>query len=683
MNGSFSSDSESEQDEIITGDITIAPIVPQTKRLMIGSEVQHIPTFLQIPQPLVSEPPSIENISRKEKFNERITEYLNDIEENEWDRDAWNKLFSEIQLLPIDQTREIYEKAVHQFPFCGKFWKAYADKEYNDGQGDLAKVDYIFNQSLYQCYDINLWKSYLSYVQRTKYAGKKGIDATNASQEVENAYNIALDSVGLMIDSSPIWQEYIQFIKSLPEDPNDPQQYRSIIVAKLRKIYQKAIVSPTYNIDSFWSEYTNFEKNLNEQTEDKFRNKFSDRHKIAKDLLNSRRPIWDKISFLYLPSPLFDDPQDIEQLNYWKQTIELEISNPYNIPPLENRIYVHNTFLRCLTYMYYAPEIWYDFAVYESKFDIQNAKNILEKSLLAMPQSHYMHAAICDFYEERSMFIEAEQQYENGINILQDSFLWIMYMKYMQRNKGAEEMRTIFSRARKSNQISPQLFVTAAYLEFYSNKNLQYAINCFKLGMKYFSDDADYVLEFANFFINQGDDINARALLEKQLQIIPVNKCKLLWEKYLWLLDVCYMKGSSLLDISKLESRFSSSFPKVDALKGVLGQLHRYIPFSYKSTIFEDKSLYERKYPPPVVHIPAVDNGNKETKEDRSIVPKVEHIEVVDVPEWLRGYIERLPPPERVQARGSVVDTLIDTLMQSKLISFDEYQISSKRRRMY
>lgn len=57
--------------------------------------------------------------------------------------------------------------------------------------------------------NIDLWKCYLNYVKETK----GGL--TTFREKMAQAYDFALDKMGMDIQSYSIWNDYIQFLKGV------------------------------------------------------------------------------------------------------------------------------------------------------------------------------------------------------------------------------------------------------------------------------------------------------------------------------------------------------------------------------------------------------------------------------------------------------------------------------------
>lgn len=191
----------------------------------------------------------------------------------------------------------------------------------------------------------------------------------------------------------------------------------------------------------------------------------------------------------------------------------MEEQNLLELPPNDYYQCVHNTIARALTYFKYTPEIWYEFALFENENypEVQDrddqTKKVFDSGLKTMKSSHYFYALICDFFEYQGKNELAKQYYEQGLKELKNGFLYVPYMKYMLRREGVTSMRQVFKRALTNNEISMQLFITAgilmatpllllAHLEYFSNNAKDYAINIFRRGMYYYSNEPLYVLEY-------------------------------------------------------------------------------------------------------------------------------------------------------------------------------------------
>ena len=87
-----------------------------------------------------------------------------------------------------------------------------------------------------------------------------------ARQIIHQAYDVAMQYVGLDKDSGKLWVDYIQFIKSGPGIIGGSNWQDQQKMDLLRKIYQRAICIPTEKTNPLWKEYDGLEKVLNMMT---------------------------------------------------------------------------------------------------------------------------------------------------------------------------------------------------------------------------------------------------------------------------------------------------------------------------------------------------------------------------------------------------------------------------------
>jgi hypothetical protein len=63
---------------------------------------------------------------------------------------------------------------------------------------------------LFRVLSIELWKTYLLYVKETKSS------LSTYKEKMAQAYDFALDKMGLDIQSNALWNDYINFLKESP-----------------------------------------------------------------------------------------------------------------------------------------------------------------------------------------------------------------------------------------------------------------------------------------------------------------------------------------------------------------------------------------------------------------------------------------------------------------------------------
>jgi cleavage stimulation factor subunit 3 len=112
--------------------------------------------------------------------------------------------------------------------------------------------------------NVQLWTTYLNYIRRVNDLTN---DATgNARTTVSQAYDFVLQNVGIDRDSGQIWQDYIQFLRSIPGQIGGTGWQDQQKMDTLRRAYQRAVGVPMSSVSSLWKEYDQYEMSLNKVT---------------------------------------------------------------------------------------------------------------------------------------------------------------------------------------------------------------------------------------------------------------------------------------------------------------------------------------------------------------------------------------------------------------------------------
>jgi len=144
-------------------------------------------------------------------------------------------------------------------------------------------------------------------------------------------------------------------------------------------------------------------------------------------------------------------------------------------------------------------------------------------------------------------------------------------MRFARRSIGIKESRKIFFRSRKSRTCTYQVYVAAAQIEQHVNKDPTVSRKIYELGLRKFVNSTGFLLQYINFLVNLGDDVNARALFEKVLSTIPAERAPEIWNAFQKFETLC----GNLDTIIKLEKRRSDAYPTSDP-NGIFGLVQRY-----------------------------------------------------------------------------------------------------------
>jgi hypothetical protein len=152
----------------------------------------------------------------------------------------------------------------------------------------------------------------------------------------------------------------------------------------------------------------------------------------------------------------------------------------------------------------------------------------------------------------------------------EETLIYVHYMRFCRRTEGSKAMRNIFTRARKSAGCTYHVFLASALLEFICNKESNIGLNILRVGAQKFGEDPDYILHYIDYLIHLNDDSNIRALFEKSLSSIPLEKSKKIWNAFL---DF-ETKYGDLITIKNIEKRRAEAYP--DEMIGFASLAERY-----------------------------------------------------------------------------------------------------------
>ena len=67
------------------------------------------------------------------------------------------------------------------------------------------------------------------------------------------AYDFALEKMGMDISSYQIWNDYVKFLKGVDAVGSYAENQK---ISAIRKVYQKGVVNPMFHIEQFWYDTT-------------------------------------------------------------------------------------------------------------------------------------------------------------------------------------------------------------------------------------------------------------------------------------------------------------------------------------------------------------------------------------------------------------------------------------------
>ncbi|KAL2564538.1 hypothetical protein AAZV13_19G052500 [Glycine max] len=434
-------------------------------------------------------------------------------------------LANEAQHLPVAEATPIYEQLLLLFPTAAKFWRQYVEAHMAANNDDATKQ--IFSRCLLNCLQIPLWRCYIRFIRKVN--DKKGMEG---QEETRKAFDFMLNYVGADIASGPVWMEYIAFLKSLPAINAQEESHR---MTTMRKVYQKAIVTPTHHIEQLWKDYENFENSVSRQLAKGLISEYQPKYNSARAVYRERKKYVDEIDWNMLAVPPTGSYKEEMQWMAWKRLLSFEKGNPQRIDTASSNKRIIFTYEQCLMHMYHYPDIWYDYATWHAKGGlIDSAIKVFQRALKALPDSEMLRYAYAELEESRGAIQAAKKIYESvmGDGDSATTLSHIQFIRFLRRTEGVEAARKYFLDARKSPSCTYHVYVAYATMAFCLDKDPKMAHNVFEAGLKRFMHEPVYILEYADFLIRLNDDQNIRALFERALSSLPPEESVEVWKKF-------------------------------------------------------------------------------------------------------------------------------------------------------
>ncbi|KAL2393231.1 mRNA 3'-end-processing protein rna14 [Exophiala dermatitidis] len=281
------------------------------------------------------------------------------------DIDAYLELIQEFKSRnKQDEVRRVYEQYLSVFPYAAEQWCAYV--KWEEEHDRMRAMETLFNRSLLEVLDVQLWTLYINYVRRRN--SMQSGDVARSYNIINDAFSFALKTIGMDKDSGSLWQDYINFLKSGPGTVGGTGWQDGAKVDTLREAYQKAIAVPTTATTVLWKEYDAFETGLSKINGRKYlqekspiymtaRTAYTQLQNLTKDLKRTSRPRLP-------PAPGFEGHDEyMKQVGIWKQWIDWEkednlVLKDEDLPLWKSRVLF--TYKQALMALQFWPEMWYD-----------------------------------------------------------------------------------------------------------------------------------------------------------------------------------------------------------------------------------------------------------------------------------------------------------------------------------
>ena len=645
-------------------------------------------------------------------MGDRVNTARKKVSDEPYDVESWQIIAKDLQGRPADDdVRDTYEEIVTLFPSSGRFWKMYIDHEIRFRNFD--RVEKLFKCCLIKVLNIDLWKTYLNYVKETKHS------LPTYKETMAQAYELALDKMGMDVASASIWNDYLRLLKGVEATGSYAENQK---ITAIRKVYQKGITTPIIGIENLWKDYVSFEQGINpiiaeKMTMDRSRDYMKAR-RVAKEYEACIRGL-NKAAVGVPPTGSVEEKKQVE---LWSKYCAWERSNPLQSED-QNLIIKRVMFAyeQCLLVLGHHANIWLEAAqfleessrILAAKGDVDASKAMLDQTETfyeratagVLSKSMLMHFAYADFQEQQNKFEKVNQIYTKFLENagVDPSLCYIQYMKFCRRSEGTAAARAVFKKAREDGRCRHHVFVAAALMEYYCTKDKKIAGNVFELGFKKYKNDRGYVLDYIEFLSHLNEDNNTRVLFERTLSSGSLSAADSVdvWNKFLEFESAV----GDLPGIVKVEKRRSQAFDQANIMAGceTARLIDRYrFKDLYPASVKEmrcmgyetnDEATKKQLYPvsalsaAPLLAADGDRNGAKAALEEEKPLPKPDTSQMVPfkpkfkwfagehrlpgggfpIPQAAAELCQSLPPPACFQGPFVVVDRLMESFMSMQL----------------
>nr|GEX76314.1 cleavage stimulation factor subunit 77 [Tanacetum cinerariifolium] len=240
----------------------------------------------------------------------------------------------------------------------------------------------------------------------------------------------------------------------------------------VRKVYQRAIVTPTHHVEQHWRDYENFENSVSRALAKGLVSEYQPKYNSARAVYRERKKYVDEIDWNLLAVPPSGSVKEELQWKAWKKFLAFEKENPQRIDAVSANKRISFTYEQCLMYLYHYPDIWFDYATWHAKSgSIESAIKVYQRSLKALPDCALLRYAYAELEESRGAIQPAKKVYEGLLGVNATALSHIQYIRFLRRTEGVEAARKYFIDARKSPNCTYHVYVAYATMAFCMDKD--------------------------------------------------------------------------------------------------------------------------------------------------------------------------------------------------------------------
>ncbi|KRX90145.1 Cleavage stimulation factor subunit 3 [Trichinella pseudospiralis] len=473
---------------------------------------------------------------------------VNDIKEkiltNPLNVEAWSDFLEAVEEIPVEEARAMYNQLIETFPTSPQYWTAFIRFELSNSA--FAQVEELFRRCLLKVLHIDVWKIYLTYVRDTKSC------VTGFKKSIKEAYEFALDKIGLDFYSYSIYHEFIRWLLLMlpqPESESDAREESMVAITnvdEIRKVFLRGISCPIENIAALWRDYEQFEKKYGGSAAQNRIDSASKVYSKASDVAKCLEKLLEGINTKRISVPLQNTVSERLQLSRWHAYLNFEKSNPLATQCFDllvrRVIYAYEQALMCFSD---CLAFWCDLICFleQSIETANNAFFIKEVDLseklneeISRTFERAMDAGMKDeylIYFVYSRFLENQKRYSEVKEVLQSfiqipnvdpTLAYIHLMQFANRTGSLASARAIFKSAREDERTKCEMYIAAAEMEYRWKKDPTISVRTYELGLKRYKNDSKFACSYLKFVMGLNEDSNTRVLFERILSSGMLNE---------------------------------------------------------------------------------------------------------------------------------------------------------------
>ncbi len=510
----------------------------------------------------------------------KLEKYKRLVSVDKWAFAAWGPLLDWVardRSVPMSFKRPFFRGVLEIYQTCGRVWKDYCDAEIATGKAEL--VEEYFTRSLLLCQHVPLWLTYLSYI-----SSKQHVSLITAREEAITAFEFAITHIGLDAESAPIWEMYIAYLRKMSCANVFEESNR---MATIRRVYQRAIATPTDGLEQLWKSYQQWEQQVDPKLAQELTQKFGGIYNTARVALRERSGYLKGIRRNQMAVPPTEAGDMAHQVLLWKRLLLFEKSSKTaESDPLTFVKKLRGTFDCCLVVLRYYPEIWLDYAntmlrIIAKQSSQENAIDTVRKIFLlgveALPGSTLLHFEYSLFLERNLQLADAGAVFDmmmqrDAFSASDKQLATIQQLLFVRRTRGLQEGRRHSVHALKSPHVSWQLCVVAARVELFMNRDTGTARKVFDFGMGLYGSHVPYLLQYITGLYAMNEEANMRVLFDTFMKDDVLRYNRELWDEYLRF-EITYGNRVTIDSVARLRAEALGN--AVDP-NGIFGSLNRF-----------------------------------------------------------------------------------------------------------